>query len=137
MSQSNGSTVHINLVNVKAERADTIYIHAREGLVDLEEVDVVLVDARLLKNHRNRDTWTNTHNPRCETYYSGRDMLCEDLKAQLLGLSACHEQDRCCPIGDLASVATCRTSLAPLWEGALDLAQGFLGRSGADSVITC
>lgn len=137
MPQSNGPAIHINLVDIKAQRADAINIHARESFVDLKEVDVVLRDARLLKCHRNRDTRANTHNPGCEARHSGRNVLCEDPEAQLLGLSACHKQDRGRPVSDLASVAACRLPLTPLREGAWDLAQGFFGCSVADSIVLC
>jgi len=137
MPQSDGSAIHIDLVDIKAQRADAINIHARESFVDLKEVDVVLYDARLLKYHRNRDTRANTHNPGCEARYRGRDVLCEDPETQLLGLSACHEQDCCGPISDLASVAACRPSLTPLREGTCELAQGFLGCSVADPIVLC
>ncbi len=137
MPQGNGSAIHINLVGIKAQRTHAINIHARESFVDLKQVDVVLRDSRLFKHHRNRDTGANTHDPGCEARYSGRDMLSEDPEAQLLGLSARHKQDRRRPVSNLASVAACRLSLAPLREGAWNFAQGFLGRSAANSVVLC
>src|SRR4051812_32188866 len=115
------AAVHVHAVHVRVELAAPGGDDRREGLVDLDEVDVVHLHAVALEQLLRRRDRAGEHDHGVDA--DGR--LVDDPRARLeperLGLLALHEQHRGGAVGDLRGVA--RRDLAVLLEGRLQLGE--------------
>lgn len=133
VTQGDSASPRVNLSMVQAKVVQTVHGHGRKGLVDLEDVDVLLAEAELGQQLGDRGRGANTHNARRDTSNSGAAELGDDRLVELDGLGAAHEEDGRTAVGDLAGVAA-GGAVAELRERRTDLVQG-LGRSPVPNAL--
>ena len=134
VAEGDGTALGVDLLLGDAQLVDAPDALRGEGLVDLEDVDVVLGDAGLLKRDGDGLPGTDTHEQGLDAHHAGGDVLADDLLAQTLGGRTLHEQHGGGTVGDLRGVA--RVDGAVLGEGRADLAQRLGGDAGADAVVS-
>lgn len=134
MPESNGTSSWVHLLPVQLERISAVNSHASEGLVQLEDVDVVNGQSVLAQKLGHGNRWTDTHDARCETCNGGADVLGENWLVKLEGLAALHEKDCSGAVGDLGGVAASRL-VTKGWEGWANLIEGFKGCAPAWALI--
>ena len=133
MAESNGTTLGVDFLLRNAQLVGTPHTLRGEGLVDLEDVHIILGDAGLLQGDRDGLPGTNTHQKRRDTDNRGSDVLANDLLAQTLSGGPLHEQDGGGTVGDLRGVTG--VDGAVLGEGRADLAERLSGDTLADTIV--
>lgn len=128
--KSNGAASDVQLRVVDLQHVLAVDGHGSESLVELDEVDVLDVQAVLGQQLWDGDGRADAHDPGCETRDGGADELGQDGLAQLESLGALHEQHGGRAVGHLAAVTAGRP-VAEVWEGGADLVQSL--ESGAPS----
>lgn len=134
MTESNSTTLGVNLLGRNAELVNTPDTLGSERLVDLVNVDIILGDAGLLKCNGNSLPGADSHEEGLDADNASSDVLAENLLAQTLGGGPLHEEDGGGTVGDLGGVTG--VDGAVLGKGGLDLSQGLGGDTRADSVIS-
>jgi len=71
MAEGDGAASGVDLCVVEAEYVQTVDSHGGKGLVDLEDIDIVLGKLELLQELRDGGGWADTHNPGWDTSYGG------------------------------------------------------------------
>ena len=133
VTKSNGTTLGVDLLQGQAKLVDTPHALGGKGLVDLEDIDIVLGDTGLLQSNGDGLPGTDTHEQGLDTNNAGGDVLSDDLLAQTLGGGTLHQEDGGSTVGDLRSVTG--VDGAVLGEGRADLGQRLSGHSLADTVV--
>lgn len=134
MTEGDSTTLGVDLLSGQAKLVDAPHALGGKGLVDLEDVDLILGDAGLLESNGNGGPGTDTHQEGLDTDNAGGDVLADDLLAQTLGSGALHEQNGGSTVGDLGGVTG--VDGAVLGKGRADLAEGLGGHALADTVIS-
>ena len=133
MTEGDGTTLGVDLLDWEAKLVDAPHALGGESLVDLVDVDIILGDAGLLEGNGDGSPGADTHEQGLDTDNAGSDVLADDLLAQTLGGGALHEQDGGGTVGDLGGVTG--VDGAVLGEGRADLGEGLGGHALADTVI--
>lgn len=133
VAEGDGAALGVDLLLGDAQLVGAPQALAGKGLVDLEDVDVVLGDARELKDLGDGLPGPDAHEQRLDADDAGRHVLAQDGLAQALGGAALHQQHGSGAVADLRGVAG--VDAAVLGEGRLDLAQGLGGDARAHAVV--
>lgn len=133
VTEGNGTTLGVDLLLGQAKLVDTPHTLGGKGLVDLEDVDIILGDASLLQGDGNGLPGANTHQKGLDANNAGGDVLADDLLAQALSGGTLHEQDGGGAVGDLRGVTG--VDGAVLGESRADLAEGLGGDTLTDTVV--
>lgn len=133
VSERNRTTLGVDLLLGKPKLVDTPDTLGGKGLVDLEDVDVVLGDAGLLEGNGDGLPWANTHEQGLDTHNAGGDELANDLLAEALGGGALHEEHGSGAVRDLRGVTGMDGTV--LGEGRADLAEGLSSDALADAIV--
>ena len=104
MPQRDGAAVQVHLLERDAELLDAVDRLARERLVDLEEVDLLLREPRLLQHLGDRVRGPDAHDPRRHADDGGRDVLADDGQAEAARDGAAREEDGGGAVGYLGCV---------------------------------
>lgn len=134
VAEGNSTTLGVDLLLRQAKLVDTPHALRGEGLVDLEDVDIILSDASLLQSDGDGLPGANSHEKGLDANNAGGDVLANDLLAQALGSGALHEQDSGGTVGDLRGVTG--VDGAVLGESRPNLAQGLSGDALTDTIIS-
>lgn len=133
VTESNSTTLGVHLLEGDTQLLDAIDALGGKRLVDLPDIDIIVLEARLLHDDRDGGRGADAHEERGDTDDAGLDELADDGLAEALGGAALHQQDGGGTVGDLAGVAG--VDAAVLCERSADLAER-LGRDAlADAVI--
>lgn len=133
VSERNSATLGVDLLGVQSQLVGTPQTLAGERLVDLEDVHIVLGNARLLKDLGDRLPGADTHEQRLDADDGSRDVLAQDGLSELLGRRSLHQEHGGGTVRDLGCIAG--VDGAVLGKSALHLAQGLLGHAGAHTVV--
>lgn len=133
MAKGNGAALGVDLVEVQAKLVRAPHALASKGLVDLEDVDVVLVDAGLLEDLGDGGPWSDTHEQGSHTDDRGGNVLAQDGLAEALSGGALHEEHGSSTVGDLGGVTGVDGSV--LGECGADLAEALSGDARSDTVV--
>lgn len=133
VAEGDGAALGVDLLLGQAQLVGAPQALAGEGLVDLEDVDVVLGDAGELEDLGDGLPGTDAHEQWRDADDAGRHVLAKDGLAQALGGAALHQQHGGGAVADLRGVAG--VDAAVLGEGRLDLAQGLGGDARAHTVV--
>lgn len=109
--------------------------HGSKSLVNLKNINLILVQAKLAQNLRDSQGGANAHNPRLETSNCGTAELANNRLTQLLRLRPLHQHQRRRAVCDLTSIATGGSTGLPLGERSADLAKGLGGSPVANTII--
>ena len=93
VTQRDRATSHIYLRVVETQHVDAVDSHGCKGLVDLEEVDVVLGQVEFVKEFGDGDRGADAHDARGEAGDGGAAEFGEDGLAEFDGFGAFHEED--------------------------------------------
>jgi len=93
VTQRNSTSPWVELLVVDLECLETVYGHGSEGLVKLDEVNVLEGDVELGEELGDGDGRADTHDPGWQTSDGGANVLGEDGLAELLGSGALHHED--------------------------------------------
>mmetsp|Transcript_17231 Transcript_17231/g.44330 ORF Transcript_17231/g.44330 Transcript_17231/m.44330 type:complete len:227 (+) Transcript_17231:293-973(+) len=121
MAQGDGAALGVHLLHGDLE---VVHGHRRlrgEGLIDLEDVNIVDFQVGLLQGGRDREGRTNAHDVGVHTDDREAAEAANDREAHSLGHVAAREQDQRGAVRDLAGVAC--SGAAIRLEGRLQLAQ--------------
>jgi hypothetical protein len=133
VAEGDGAALGVDLALVQAKLVGAPHALRGEGLVDLEDVDIILVDAGLLEDLGDGGPWTDTHQEGSDAGDRCSDVLAENGLAESLGSRALHEKHGSSAVGDLARVSG--VDRAVLGKGGLDLAQALGSYARSDAVI--
>lgn len=114
--------------------SDSTY-HGSKSLVNLKDINIILVQAKLAQNLRNSQGGPNAHDPRLQTGNGSTTELADNRLTELLRLRPLHQNQRCRTISDLTGIATGGSTGLPLGESSADLAEGLGGSSVANTII--
>ena len=134
VTQGDGTSARVDLGMVQPEVVQTVHGHRREGLVDLVDVDVFLVQVELGQELGDRGRGANTHDARRDPSDGGATEFGEDGLVKFDGLGAAHEEHGGGAIGDLTGVAS-RGPVAELRECRTDLVQRLRRRPVPDTLV--
>lgn len=133
MAKSNGTAFGVNLLLRYAKLVDAEQALAGKSLVNLPDVNIIRLEARLLKHNRDSGSRADTHQQRRHTNDGSLDELANDLLANALSSAALHHQDGGRTVRNLRRISSMDGTI--LGEGRPDLAQA-LGRDTlADTVV--
>lgn len=133
VANGDGTTSGVDLVLVNSAVLDGEQSLRGESLVDLENVNVVDGQTKVLKDGRDGVSGANSHKLRGNTDGLAVNELGKDGLAKLLGDGSSHEEDGTGTIRDLRGVTGVGGSLGG--ESGLELAELLGGDTGSDSVI--
>ncbi len=105
MAERDGAAVDVELLVGDAELALAVDRLAREGLVDLEEVDVVDREAGLREQLLHRRERADAHDRRVDARRCEGAEVAERLEPERLGLLAAHHERRRRAVGERRAVA--------------------------------
>src|SRR4051812_8853081 len=92
MAESNSTTLRVNTSLVQAELIRTPEALRSEGLIDLENGDVLLGKSSLLEDLRDGLPWANSHEQRWNASNSSRDEFAHDFLSKLLRCGTLHKK---------------------------------------------
>lgn len=133
MPKRNRPSLGIYLLDRQTQFLDAPHALTRKRLVDLEDVDVVFTDARLLQRHGDRFPRSDAHQQRLHAHHAAGDVFADDRLPQPLRRASLHEQDCRRTVGDLTRVPGVYAPV--LGEGGLDFRQTFRRDAGPDAVV--
>lgn len=134
MAQSDGTTTDVHLLVGDVQDVHAVDGHGGEGLVELDNVNVVNGELVLLEELGDGGGRANTHDARRDTGDGGTDELAEDGLTETLGHVTAHEQDGGGTVGDLGAVAA-SALVTKLGEGGADLGQTLVGGAPPRALI--
>jgi hypothetical protein len=133
VTKSDGTTDRVDLLVRQTKGVDGHDSLRRKGLVDFEDVDILLGNTGLGEYLRDSDTWSDTHDTRRASDNGRDDKLGEDGQSELLGVRTSCEEDSSGSVGYLRSVSSVGGTV--LLESGLDLRQRLGSDTGSDSII--
>lgn len=133
MTESDGSTLGVDLLLRDTELVGTPQALAGESLVDLVDVDIVAGDAGALKGLGDGLPGTLTHEEGLDADERGSDELANDGLAELLGDITAHQQNGGGTVGDLTGVTGVDGTI--FGKGGAELSKGLGGDTGTDTLI--
>src|SRR5947207_3722961 len=133
MAQGDRAAVHVDLVHVRLELATPGRDHRGEGLVDLDQIDVVDLHAVALEDLPGRRDRDGEHEYRVDAAGWPVGDPRARLEAERIGLLAAHQQNRGGAVRDLRGVAG--RDLAVLLERRLELRELVEAGLGADALV--
>lgn len=133
VANSNGTTSGVDLGLVDSTMLDGEQSLGSESLVDLENVNVVDGQTKVLKDSRNGVSGANSHELGGNTDGLAVDKLGKDGLAKLLGNRSSHEENGSGTVGDLRGVTSVGGSLGG--ESRLELAELLGGDTRSDTVV--
>lgn len=122
VAEGDGAALGVDFLHGEAELVGAPEALGGEGLVDLEDVDVVLGEAGELEDLGDGLPGAEAHEQGLDADDGGGDELAEDGLAEALGGAAAHHEHGGGAVADLRGVAG--VDAAVLGEGGLDLAEG-------------
>lgn len=93
MAEGDSTTTRVDLGVVKTQDIQAVDGHRGKGLVDLENVNVVLGELEFLQQLGDGGRWTNAHNSWGHTSNGGTDKLGQNGLSQFNGLGSLHQED--------------------------------------------
>lgn len=133
VTQSDRSSVNVNVVPGQAELLDAVGSLGGKGLVNLPQIDVLHVQASALDSSRDGSSRTDTHDVGSNTCNVEGLEVGDDRHAQLLGLASLHDQDCGGSIGNLRGVSG--GGGTSLLKGSLQLTQALHLGTGAHTAV--
>jgi hypothetical protein len=98
MPDGNGTTMNVDLFIRNADTVDRVDGLAGEGLVDFEEIDIVLAQSSALQYFGNSIGGTDTHDAWGNTDHRSENELADDGEAEAFSDGATGEKNGCCSI---------------------------------------
>lgn len=133
MADGDGTTSGVDLVLVDTAVSDGEKSLRGESLVDLENVNVVDGQTKVLKDGGDGVSGANSHELRGNTDGLAVDKLGKDGLLELLSNGSSHEENGTSTVRDLGSVTSVGGTVGR--EGGLQLTELLGGDTGSDSVI--
>lgn len=134
MTECNGTTLRVDLLGGYAKLVSTPHALRGEGLVDLEDVDIILGDTGLLQSNGDGLPGADTHEKGLNTNDAGGDILANDLLAETFGSGTLHKKNSGSTVGDLGGIAG--VDGAVLGERRANLAQRLGGDTLTDAIVS-
>mmetsp|Transcript_235 Transcript_235/g.473 ORF Transcript_235/g.473 Transcript_235/m.473 type:complete len:335 (+) Transcript_235:92-1096(+) len=133
VTQGDGTTLGVDLGHVNAEFLNAVDRLAREGLVDLKDIDVIQAQTGLLDRRGDGLRRSDAHNIRGHAHDRVRTQSAQDGQAEGLCLGLTHHEYGSGPIADLTGVASGGRSI--LLEDWLQFTKLLRSRGRPNSVV--
>ena len=134
MAESDGTTTGVELLLGHSQLSHAVGSLTGEGLVDFENINLVLGKASLLQGGGDSESGSNSHNSGRHTSDGEADKAANDLAAELVGNISSSEQNAGSTISNLTGVTG--SGGATLLESGLQLGEALEGGSGSSSIIS-
>jgi hypothetical protein len=132
MAQSDGTTLGVDLLNGDVALLDSVNGLGSKSFVQLEDVNIIDLEASTLNSNGDGESRSNTHNVRGNTNHSGSDILAQDGKTKLVSGLTLHQENSGSTVRDLGSVTSSSGTVS--LESWLELGKG-LGRSSLSHTL--
>lgn len=133
MAEGDGAALGVKLFLGHAQLLHAVGSLAGEGLVDLENVDIVNRQAAVLQGGGDGVSGSDAHDLWGDTSDRKADDTAVDAATQSIGHISARQKDARGAVGDLARVSG--SGSAVLLEGGLELAEASCGSVGANTVV--